>query len=355
MNENFCIHSSKYVKNLSSVFTKQDGKFVIIQDGAPEDQIRKVVTECPSTALKIEEWSLVALFYVMVKYRNRNLNLLKSLVAIFLGAIMLFAIIPGYDTFAAKPDNVGKPEFAITVKEALEPKTVKLADGRIAEKVTHIFYKEGFSHKPDHAKGGGPPDKGEKGGGEKCYTVLAKSAEWKYVENYIVNPTNTRGMSDMFVSDTFAASLASWNAASPRTIFGSEVTGLVDVIDKDSPDGKNEIMFGSIDKPGVIAVTITWGIYGGPPQNRALVEWDALFNEVDFDWGDADLEEKVVMDLQNIATHEFGHAAGLGHPDNTCTEETMYAFASYDETQKRTLEAGDIAGINDLYWVSLNF
>jgi len=45
----------KWVKNLPSVFTKQDGKFVIIQDGAPEDQIKKVVKECPSGALKIEE------------------------------------------------------------------------------------------------------------------------------------------------------------------------------------------------------------------------------------------------------------------------------------------------------------
>ncbi|MCH7966102.1 MAG: (4Fe-4S)-binding protein [Nitrosopumilus sp.] len=53
--ENICIHSAKCIKNLPSVFTKQDGKFIIIQDGAPEDQIRKVVKECPSAALKIEE------------------------------------------------------------------------------------------------------------------------------------------------------------------------------------------------------------------------------------------------------------------------------------------------------------
>ena len=53
--ENICIHSAKCIENLPSVFTKQDGKFVIIQDGAPEDQIRKVVKECPSAALKIEE------------------------------------------------------------------------------------------------------------------------------------------------------------------------------------------------------------------------------------------------------------------------------------------------------------
>jgi len=42
--ENICIHSGKCVKNLPSVFTKQDGKFVIIQDGAPEDQIRIFTT-----------------------------------------------------------------------------------------------------------------------------------------------------------------------------------------------------------------------------------------------------------------------------------------------------------------------
>ena len=51
----------------------------------------------------------------------------------------------------------------------------------------------------------------------------------------------------------------------------------------------------------------------------------------------------------NIKTHEAGHAAGLGHPDNTCTEETMYAFASIGETKKRTVNSGDIAGIKDLY------
>ena len=39
----------------------------------------------------------------------------------------------------------------------------------------------------------------------------------------------------------------------------------------------------------------------------------------------------------------------MGHPDSTCTEETMYAFANFGETKKRTLEAGDIAGVAKLY------
>ena len=55
------------------------------------------------------------------------------------------------------------------------------------------------------------------------------------------------------------------------------------------------------------------------------------------------------MDYQNIATHEFGHSLGLGHPGDSCTEETMYAYGSSGETKKRTLEAGDIAGVNELY------
>ena len=52
--ENTCIHSGKCVKNLPSVFSVQNGKFVIVEDGAPEEQVRKVVGECPSKALKIE-------------------------------------------------------------------------------------------------------------------------------------------------------------------------------------------------------------------------------------------------------------------------------------------------------------
>ena len=42
-------------------------------------------------------------------------------------------------------------------------------------------------------------------------------------------------------------------------------------------------------------------------------------------------------------------AAGLSHPGDTCTEATMYRFTQEGETKKRTLNAGDIAGIQALY------
>jgi hypothetical protein len=39
----------------------------------------------------------------------------------------------------------------------------------------------------------------------------------------------------------------------------------------------------------------------------------------------------------------------MGHPESSCTEETMYAYADDGEIKKRTLNPGDEAGIAELY------
>ena len=143
-----------------------------------------------------------------------------------------------------------------------------------------------------------------------------------------------------------ATSLNTWDTEVSFDVFGSEVAGAVDGIDTAAPDGKNEVQFGDVSSEGAIAVTIVWYTIG-PPWAKKITEWDALFDDADFDWstsGDADK-----MDYRNIATHEFGHAVGLGHPDDTCTEETMFRYAASGETNKSTLNPGDIAGINELY------
>lgn len=53
--DKICIHSGNCVKSLPSVFQVQDGKFVIVPTGAPENKIRATVNACPSGALKIVE------------------------------------------------------------------------------------------------------------------------------------------------------------------------------------------------------------------------------------------------------------------------------------------------------------
>ena len=55
------------------------------------------------------------------------------------------------------------------------------------------------------------------------------------------------------------------------------------------------------------------------------------------------------MDLQNIATHEIGHGIGLGDLYNTCTQETMYGYSTEGDVSKRTLNSGDISGLQKIY------
>ena len=181
-----------------------------------------------------------------------------------------------------------------------------------------------------------------------CYEFLAREAKWKTVEPYIVDPANTRGVDGTFVRDNLAGDIGKWEYAADYNILGNEIAGTVDGADLVSPDDKNEVMFADIDYEGAIAVAIIWGYFSGPPFARELVEWDMIFDDVDFDWSEDGESGK--MDFENIATHELGHAVGLGDLYNSeCSEQTMYGYASHGETKKRTLETGDIAGVQKLY------
>ena len=188
---------------------------------------------------------------------------------------------------------------------------------------------------------------GNGGGGEKCYDFLAKGAKWKTVEPYIVDPT-TEWLKKLFVIENLAKDIDKWEDAAGVEILGDEVVGDVDGADLVSPDDKNEVYFADVEYEGAIAVAIIWGYFSGPPFARELVEWDIIFDDVDFDWSATGEAGK--MDFENIATHELGHAVGLGDLYNTeCSDQTMYGYSEYGETKKQTLESGDIAGVNDLY------
>lgn len=200
--------------------------------------------------------------------------------------------------------------------------------------------------KPPWAGGGGKTDSG---GAEDCYSHLAKGARWNSAENYLFNPANAGGMG-VGIADLNAA-VNAWDNEVAANIFGAGAeTGATLSADTTSTDGLNEVYFGNISDQNVIAVTITWGVFGGPPHNRRLVEWDMIFDD-DGDWTWSNVGAPDAMDFLNIAAHEAGHAAGMGHTDSssTCVEQTMYPSASNGETQKRDLGVGDIAGVVDLY------
>ncbi len=160
---------------------------------------------------------------------------------------------------------------------------------------------------------------------------------------YVINPKNSQGLNQSFITSTIYNSAETWDAATTRELFND--TYKVDKYARYGKyDGKNSIVFGHYPYPGVIAVTSIWYYtYTGQ-----IVETDILFNTA-FRWGDADVSPSV-MDLQNIATHELGHVTGMDDIyDGTCTDVTMYGYGSTGEIKKRTLEIPDITGLLTLY------
>mgnify|MGYP001610161387 FL=1 len=263
---------------------------------------------------------------------------------IFILAVSVFVI--------AKPDFVSTenpagnsfeiPEHAIQISEGVfSLGTARDADGRLVQ---------GFMFVHDKRENAKPPQAGIGGGGSTCYAFLAKGAKWKTVEPYIVDPFNTAVLDEGFVRSNLALDIQKWETAAGINIniIGDEnVSGIVDRANIGNLNGKNEVIFADVGSSGTIAVTIVWGIFSGPVTGRELVEWDQVYDDVDFAWSSTG--SSGAMDFENIATHELGHSVGMGHPSGGCTEETMYAYANLGETKKRDLNTGDIAGIGKLY------
>ena len=127
------------------------------------------------------------------------------------------------------------------------------------------------------------------------------------------------------------AAAQSWNTGGSR--FAFSLTGA-------SP---HSVLLGDLGAAGPLASTRV-EYYQSSQQ---LVKFTLTFNNR-YAW--TITGEAGKFDVQAIATHELGHALGLNHPaDATCNNETMWASAAAGETKKRSLEAGDKAGVVSLY------
>lgn len=179
---------------------------------------------------------------------------------------------------------------------------------------------------------------------ESCYKLMG--VKWKdFPVNYAINPLNPEGLSENFIISAIASSAETWdNGVSIELAndnYGIDYNSAYGV-----QDYKNAIVFGDYPSDNVIAVTSVWYI----PRGKRIVEFDMLFN-TRFNWGDASINP-ALMDLQNIAVHEFGHGVGLSDLYNsTCAEVTMYGYSTEGETKKRTLEIPDINGLQALYGI----
>lgn len=309
---------------------------------------------------------------------------LPLITSIFAGLLVFLAFSAG--SIFAKPRANRSQTFSLPeTARKVAPNVYYLGavphDGRLAEGYAFVDNR-GRNAKPGTECGNGVCEPGENankcpadcGGGDggdggsgtsSCYGFLASGAKWKTLEPWIVNTSNSRSLSSTSVFSSLDASIAEWEDAADGAVDGVEgydilgsgsTTGETLVANTGSPDDKNEVYFADIGSDGAIGVTIVWGYFRGNPAWRELIEWDQIYDDVDFDWSedctaeDCTSEGNKKMDFPNIAIHELGHSVGLDDLyDEKCSEMTMYGYGAYGETKKSDLEDGDINGISELY------
>jgi hypothetical protein len=116
-----------------------------------------------------------------------------------------------------------------------------------------------------------------------------------------------------------------------------------------APDYKNVITWGRA-QPGVVAYTVIWYL----SDTGEIVDADMVLNSY-YKWGIADGNEATVdftnkFDIRDIVAHEAGHWCGLDDLyDSKYSAMTMYGYANLGEEIKRTLEPGDVAGVQEVY------
>jgi len=177
---------------------------------------------------------------------------------------------------------------------------------------------------------------------ESCYKLMG--VKWKtFPVDYTINPLNPHNLTEQFVTDTIATSAETWDTEISTELF-NDAYSIDYTAQYGIQDYKNSIDFGGNLDSNTIAITSVWYTRKG----KQIVEFDMRFN-TNYNWGDASVDQ-TLMDLQNIATHELGHAVGLADIyTDACSTVTMFGYGTNGETEKRTLEAPDITGLQQMY------
>lgn len=163
------------------------------------------------------------------------------------------------------------------------------------------------------------------------------SFHWYTTAKYWINPSNKYGFSISAVVTVITTSAETWDKETSAVVFSYQGTTTKSAGKRDN---YNVVAWGAY-RAGAIAVTYIW--YSG----SQILETDTKMNTL-YKWSLAGEAGK--MDVQNIMTHEFGHWAALADLyDDVDYWLTMYGYADYGETYKRTLGLGDILGLQAVY------
>jgi hypothetical protein len=195
-------------------------------------------------------------------------------------------------------------------------------------------------------KGYAKPGGGSSNQPTTCYAFLKYGKtllKWNTLPvSYVINPTGS-GLGETVVGAAMNSAAETWDAATGAELFNNtyefNYTAKWGV-----QDFKNSLTWGNYGQSGVIAVTRYWI----DSRTGSIAEFDIMF-DTDFAWGDA-ASNSLLMDVQNIATHELGHGIGLSDVYKVpCSTVTMYGYSDNGDISKRILEQPDITGLQTLY------
>jgi hypothetical protein len=167
----------------------------------------------------------------------------------------------------------------------------------------------------------------------------ASSAKWPTNSIvYLLNPTNADVSSDAAerAVQTAAGAWSTQSHANFRFTYGGRVTDTTTGF-----DGKNVVLFRNATSGSALATTYWW-YSGSNIADADIVVWDGAFT---FFTGASGCSNGAY--IEDVLTHEFGHALGLDH--STDPAATMYPTYSLCSQEMRSLGTDDIAGVEALY------
>ena len=172
------------------------------------------------------------------------------------------------------------------------------------------------------------------------HAYVANGHVWQsHLVPYYVNPVNL-DLPEVDIVAAVQAGADNWrnqSAADFAFSYGGRTSATAAV-----NNGHNDVFFRNESNGATIAMTYWWYDASG-----YLMDADVLFYDGGFSFFSNAGACSSGQYVQDVATHEFGHALGLKHTDVAVA--TMYPSTTVCSQNWRSLDPDDIAGVEALY------